>query len=36
MDKDIIKLIDNNGKIDNETVEDFLRLAQLINIASKL
>ena len=36
MDKDLIKLIDNNGKIGNEDVEDFLRLAQLINIASKL
>ena len=36
MDKDLIKMIDNNGNVECKDKEDFLRLAQVINIASKL
>ena len=36
MDRDLTEMIDNNGKVDWKDKEDFLRLAQVINIASKL
>ena len=36
MYRDLTELIDNNGNVDWRDKETFLRLAQVINIASKL